>query len=163
MCLRVMIFSQLPAGSGNVEVAQTDCRQIMCSDHKTDHLVDCQLRSSIGIGWARNCRLENWYLFRLPIDSGSRREDEAWYLCSTHSLQEIERAADVVAVVAPWLLDRLAYQGQRRKMQHTIESRCQHLLQQFFIEQIALDEASSLWHSLEVSLQEVIKNGDLVA
>src|SRR5439155_5971820 len=135
--------SQLPASSGHVEIAQTDRCQTMRSDHKADHLVDRQLRSSIGIGRTRNGRLENRYLFRFPIDLGGRREDEAWYSCSTHGLQEIKRAADVVAVVALWLLDGLSYQGQRRKMQHAIKSQCKHLIQQCFIEQSALDEVSS--------------------
>src|SRR2546421_13005752 len=92
----MMIFSPPPTGSSNVEIAKTDRRQAMGSDHKADHLVDRQLRSSIGIRRARNCRLENRYLFRLSVDCGCRRKDEARYVCSAHGLQQIQRAADVV-------------------------------------------------------------------
>ena len=54
VCFRAMIFSQPPAGSCNVEIAQTDRRQARRCDCKADHPVDCQLRSPIGIGRARN-------------------------------------------------------------------------------------------------------------
>src|SRR5437868_6627323 len=133
----MMIFSPPPTGSSNVEIAKTDRRQAMSSDHKADHLVNRQLRSSIGIRRARNRRLENRYLFRLSVDCSCRRKDEARYACSAHSLQQIQRTADVVAVVALWLLYRLAYQGQRREMQHTVEAHAKHLIQRGFIQQIA--------------------------
>src|SRR6266571_1011951 len=71
VCLRVMIFSQRPAGPCNIEIAQADRCQTIRSDHKANHLVDRQLRSSIRIRRARNGRLENWNLCRLPIHCGS--------------------------------------------------------------------------------------------
>src|SRR5919107_4461945 len=161
--LRVVVLPEPPARTGHVEVPEARPGQPAGFADGADEPVYGELGGAVRVGRHGRGRLLDRDLLGLPIDGGRGGEHEPPGICFPHGLQEIERPADVVTVVALGLLYGLADQGKRREVEHPVEALGECLADESGVHQIPGDQAPPFWYGLSVPFGEVIEHGCLVA
>src|SRR5215211_1660156 len=160
--LRMVVLPEPSARPRHVEVAEARRCQPTSPAYGADEPVHGELGASVRVGrqgWS--CLLYR-HLLGLPVDSGRRRKDEPPCTRFAHRLQEVERPADVVAVVALGLLHRLSDEGERGEVEHAVEALGERLAGESGIHEVSLDQACSFRDGLSVSFAEVVEHDRLV-
>ena len=127
-------FERLPetaAGTGDVEVAQARGGEAAGLGDGPDQAVHRQFGTPVRIGGHRKRRLRYRDLLGLAVDGGSGGEDELAHACLIHGFEQIQRSADVVAIVALRLLDRLADKRESCEVEHAVEACGENTLQPY--------------------------------
>src|SRR3712207_3865538 len=158
-----MVLAEAPARPRDVEVAQAGRGETPGRGDGPDHAVHRELGGAVGVGRERGRGLGYWHLFRLAVDRGGRGEDEPGHPGLDHRLQQVQGAADVVAVVALRLLDGLADQRERSEVQDSVEALRNGAARTLVVEQVARDEPGPFRDRRLVSLREVVQDHRLVA
>src|SRR5215203_1741706 len=120
--LRMVILPEPACRSRYVEVAEARRRQPTSPAHGADEPVHGELGAAVGVGRQGRGRLLYGHLLGLPVDGGRRGKDEPPCTRFAHCLQEVERPAHVVAVVALGLLHGLPDEGERSEVEHAVEA-----------------------------------------
>src|SRR5215207_5072000 len=161
--LGMVVLSEPVARPRHVEVAEARRRQPTSPAHGADEPVHSELGAAVRVGrQGRSCLLYG-HLLWLTVDSGRRRKDEPPCIRFTHRLQEVERPADVVAVVDLRLLYGLANEGEGREVEHTIEALGKRLAGESGVHEISLEKVSPFGDGLTVSFGEVVEHDRFVA
>src|SRR5215211_5218803 len=161
--LRMVILPEPACRSRYVEVAEARPCQPTSPAHGGDEPVNGELGAAVGVGRQGRGRLLYGHLLGLPVDGGRRGKDEPPRTRFAHRLQEVERPAHVVAVVALGLLHGLADEGERREVEHTVEAFGERLAGESGIYEVSLDQARPFWDGLCVSFGKIIQHHRLVA
>src|SRR5215212_9097312 len=158
-----MILPEPAARPRNVEVTQARRGQPTGLGHGADEPVHGELGTTVGVCRQSRSRLPHRHLLRLPIDGRRGREDEPPRTGLAHRVEQVERPADVVAVVTLGLLHRLADEGERREVEHPVEALGECLADESGIQEVSRDQARPFWYGLSVPFGEVVEHGCLVA
>src|SRR5215203_2195105 len=161
--LRMVVLPEPAARPRHVEVAEARRRQPTSPAHGADEPVHSELGAAVRVGrQGRSCLLYG-HLLWLTVDSGRRRKDEPPCIRFTHRLQEVERPADVVAVVDLRLLYGLANEGECREVEHAVEAFGEHLTGKSGVHEVSLEKAGPFGDGLTVSFGEVVEDDRFVA
>src|SRR5215211_6457351 len=120
--LRMVVLPEPPPRPRHIEVAKARRCQPTSPAHGADEPVHGELGATVRVGRQGRGRLLYGHLLWLPVDGGRGRKDEPACTCFAHRLQEVERPADVVAVVDLRLLYCLADEGERSEVEHAVEA-----------------------------------------
>ena len=117
MGLGIVVLARAVARAGDVEVAQAHRADLVGGAEVADHVVDRQLRRAVRVRRARRRGLGDRDLVGLAVDRAGRGEDEPLHGRVPHRLEQVQRSADVRAVIALGMLHRFADQRERREVQ----------------------------------------------
>src|SRR5215211_1428405 len=163
MRLRMVILPEPAARTGHVEVAEARRGQPAGLADGADEPVYGELGAPVGVGRQGRGRLLYRNLLGLPVDGGCGGKDQPPCTRLAHRLQKVERPADVVAVVALGLLHRLADEGERREVEHTVEAFGERLAGEPRVYEVSLDQSRPFRNGLSVPFGEVVEHDRLVA
>src|SRR5215210_979036 len=161
--LRIVVLPEPAAGAGHVEVAEARRGQPTSLGDGADEPVYCEFGAPVRVRRQGRGRLPYRHLLGLPVDGCRGREHEPPGTRLAHRLEEVERPADVVAVVYLGPLYGLADEGERREVQYAVEAFGERLTGESCIHEVSMDQARSLGDGPSVSSGEVVEHDRLVA
>lgn len=117
MGLHLAVLAELLIGARDVEVAQARRRQAVGLGVGGEHVVDRQLRGTVGVRRSRGHVLRNGHLFRFAIAGSGGGEDDVLHACFAHRVQQREGCDDIVVPVGIRLLHGFAHERSRGEVE----------------------------------------------
>src|SRR5699024_7471290 len=114
------VFTDVPVGSGHVEIAQAGSPQAIGMGIGGDRVIDGQLRGAVGVGGGGGHVLGDGNLFRFTVGGRGGGEHEVVHAVGAHRIQQGQGGDHIMLPVVGRVFHGFAHEGAGREALHLV-------------------------------------------